>query len=458
MDNFTHSLIGAAIAQGAIQYRLARQRYKQHQKSASASSDPPETPDPPETRFAKESEKTHKPKQTQNLTPQAAGIAALPMMVTSIIANNFPDLDLMVTAFMDPQLGYILHHRGHTHTLAFTLLQPLLILGFLRLYQRWKGTSWSKEDWHWFFGLAFFGGMMHLGMDSWNVYGVHPFWPLNNHWYYGDFVFIIEPLFWMTLIPWLYSKMQNRWSRNLLFFFYTIGLSALFFVYFTTPWYPLLVLVLGLSYGLFIHKQTNSARQAWLSLAATMLVFCALLGSSIWLKNMLRKALHQQDPHEKIADIALISYPSNPFCYQWISVGYHKKSRDYIMRKGIFSFFPQLLQCPQFGSETTAHLTPSSESLRTQFGGLVGSQKVFRRPLQELRALKGHCQLDAAMQFIRTPSWKLSPHSHSFYIGDLRFDRRKAHDLAEFEFPLTPQTCPPLRPPWVAPLTKGGLW
>jgi inner membrane protein len=34
-------------------------------------------------------------------------------------------------------------------------------------------------------------------MDSLNVYGVHPLWPFDPNWYYGDLVFIVEPVFWI---------------------------------------------------------------------------------------------------------------------------------------------------------------------------------------------------------------------------------------------------------------------
>ena len=34
------------------------------------------------------------------------------------------------------------------------------------------------------------GTLLHLGMDFLNSYGVHPFWPIQNRWVYGDSVFI----------------------------------------------------------------------------------------------------------------------------------------------------------------------------------------------------------------------------------------------------------------------------
>ena len=39
----------------------------------------------------------------------------------------------------------------------------------------------------------------HLVLDSWNTYGVHPFWPVDSRWYYGDAIFIFEPWLWLLL-------------------------------------------------------------------------------------------------------------------------------------------------------------------------------------------------------------------------------------------------------------------
>jgi hypothetical protein len=39
----------------------------------------------------------------------------------------------------------------------------------------------------------------HLALDALNSYGVHPFYPVDNKWYFGDAVFILEPWLWLLL-------------------------------------------------------------------------------------------------------------------------------------------------------------------------------------------------------------------------------------------------------------------
>jgi sec-independent protein translocase protein TatC len=59
-----------------------------------------------------------------------------------VLAGNFPDLDLVLTPLLPAPLGYLLHHRGHTHTVLYALPQMLLLAALMValpvvLYQTW---------------------------------------------------------------------------------------------------------------------------------------------------------------------------------------------------------------------------------------------------------------------------------------------------------------------------------
>ncbi|MCA0374708.1 MAG: metal-dependent hydrolase [Gemmatimonadetes bacterium] len=143
-------------------------------------------------------------------------------VVLGIVAAEFPDSDLVYAGDrlrMGP-LGYLLHHRGHTHTLVFATLSAALL--------------WWIAQWWWTRGegptarasgdtprralgvLALVGTWSHLLLDWTNSYGVHPFWPLDNRWYYGDAVFIIEPWLWVAAIPPLWFGARSRGGRVVL--------------------------------------------------------------------------------------------------------------------------------------------------------------------------------------------------------------------------------------------------
>jgi inner membrane protein len=137
------------------------------------------------------------------------------LLTACAAASNFPDLDLFLTRLLPAPLGYLLHHRGHTHTILFALPQALLLLALLWLL--WpnarallRGSRQARIG----LGIAIVAGFaLHLSMDFLNSYGVHPFYPLNNGWFYGDMIFIVEPVFWVAFgvplalaIPWKFLR------------------------------------------------------------------------------------------------------------------------------------------------------------------------------------------------------------------------------------------------------------
>jgi inner membrane protein len=129
--------------------------------------------------------------------PDAAGERVRQRMLLTIgcLASNFPDLDLVLTRLLAPPLGYLLHHRGHTHTLLAAIGEVALLLALVWLL--WPNARrLLRASRHARRGALLAAGaglVLHLAMDGMNVYGVHPFWPFDNNWYYGDLVFIVEP-------------------------------------------------------------------------------------------------------------------------------------------------------------------------------------------------------------------------------------------------------------------------
>ncbi len=134
-------------------------------------------------------------------------------VVLGIAAAEFPDVDLVYSGPMVAmgKLGYLLHHRGHTHTVVWALVGAVLL---------WAATRWwwqrglegherldpssaivSRVGARALLVLAIVGTLSHLLLDFTNSYGVHPFWPFDNRWYYGDAIFIVEPWLMVTAIP-----------------------------------------------------------------------------------------------------------------------------------------------------------------------------------------------------------------------------------------------------------------
>ena len=128
-------------------------------------------------------------------------------VTVAAIGSNIPDLDLLLTygGFAPGKVGYLLHHRGHTHTLIGCILLALLLHACVEIWAHWRKHKLSRSDRVGIAGVALLGALLHLFMDGLNSYGVHPYWPFENGWVYGDSVFIIEPLYWLSAIPLLFT-------------------------------------------------------------------------------------------------------------------------------------------------------------------------------------------------------------------------------------------------------------
>lgn len=145
-----------------------------------------------------------------NLTHSLIGVAASKAGLEKLspgttflcfLAANAPDVDI-VSAFFGGRWVYLHHHRGITHSivgaLALALLLPIafyLIDSFIaRLRKRAPAIKLR--------GLiiaSLVASATHPLMDWTNNYGVRFLLPWSSRWFYGDFVFIIDPILWFVL-------------------------------------------------------------------------------------------------------------------------------------------------------------------------------------------------------------------------------------------------------------------
>ena len=129
-----------------------------------------------------------------------------------VIGGNLPDIDVTYTGWGASTLDYLLHHRGHTHTVVGALVLSLLLFVAVRLWWRYRKIEPHPADIRFLIALAVLAPLLHIALDFTNSYGVHPFWPADDHWYYGDAVFIVEPLLWACSAP-LLCTARSRISR-----------------------------------------------------------------------------------------------------------------------------------------------------------------------------------------------------------------------------------------------------
>lgn len=120
--------------------------------------------------------------------------------VLCILAANLPDSDIVT--LIGGRWNYLHHHRGITHSilgaLVLGLTLPLIFYFADRLIARIRARQPAVR----LKGLLIASLIVtatHPFMDWTNNYGIRPFLPWSSQWFFGDFIFIIDPFLWMIL-------------------------------------------------------------------------------------------------------------------------------------------------------------------------------------------------------------------------------------------------------------------
>lgn len=403
MDNLTHTLIGALVGE-AVARAIPR-----------AQSDLPEL-----TR--------------RNLCVTLAAVG-----------SNLPDSDLLYS-FFGGKVNYLLHHRGHTHTILIALLLGAAVFWLTRWWLRKRNLQASSADQKLLAGVLLLTPLLHIAMDFGNNYGVHPFWPLNNRWFYGDSIFIIEPLFWAACAP-LAFIFRTRPAR---FIVWLVMVMAIGLVLFT----GMVPLPIAAVYSLLVVAMMLVGWRAPPRLALTA-------GVSLWLGTTLMFVLAANSARARIeeivaqqfADSQLIDHvvtpmPSNPFCWEIMLV--QKEADNAVLRRAMFARAPSFLAVDQcltrsLNLPVTAPLikVPRENSPELKWYGQISS------PLEQLRGVaQTNCEAAAALRFIRVP-W-VAIVEKELVLGDLRYDREAELGFSEVAVTDRP-SCPPFVPQWIQP-------
>lgn len=322
------------------------------------------------------------------------------MLTTCALAGNFPDLDLILTPLLPAPLGYLLHHRGHTHTVLYAIPQALLLAALL--YLLWpaarrllRQSAAARAG----FGLALVAGFsLHLAMDYLNSYGLHPFHPFNSGWVYGDMVFILEPVFWVAFgIP---MVMTLRWPalRWLLLAVAPVALG--FFAWRGyLAWQSLAALLaIGLLLAIAGGRERRPTLVMPLAAGALGLAFVGLQSlASAQARALVAKDLHMRDPNAQLLDAAMSAYPANPACWSFVAVESRADDSRYRISRGVLSLAPGAMPVSACPSAFVEQPLPIRAAL------VLLSQRDYS--LERLRRLAADdCYLHDWLRFARMPA------------------------------------------------------
>ncbi|HEV7632583.1 MAG TPA: metal-dependent hydrolase [Steroidobacteraceae bacterium] len=349
------------------------------------------------------------------------------LMTMGAVGGNLPDMDLLWSYGGEPaNLGYLLQHRGHTHTVIGCAVLALLLYAVVLAWMRIRRLAPSRDDRLLLAGMALLSLFLHLGMDALNSYGVHPYWPFYNGWLYGDAVFIVEPLYWLAAAPLLFV-LRTWLARIALGLWVLIAVAAGVLLHRSDPGWAAGIVLLAVALG--ATGKLRSPRVAALTSVAmlvltTLLFVTAGLGAS----RRVEAIAAQSFPGDKTLDQVLSPAPMNPLCWDVLLV--QTGGGRYVVRHGQLALgpAPRPDSCPRVlsGAGSTAPMTavravPSADML------WLGE---FSMPVGRLASLaRRDCVAYELLQFARAPF--ATEVERRWIVGDLRFDREPGLGMAE---------------------------
>jgi inner membrane protein len=364
--------------------------------------------------------------------------AQRPLFVgVGIVAANLPDLDLAYSRITPPPIGYLLHHRGHTHTVVGLVVLALLLGFAYRFLPSVRKMRPSGRLRFWLLMAIALGS--HLLLDSLNSYGVHPFYPIDNAWYFGDSLFILEPSLWLILGVAAAWNGRTRGARLAA----ALPMSILLCTVASTGEIPIeSVLALAIAGALF----------AWITFrlpphtraAAALAVFTMIVAGFIGTSRLARRAAVDALASElrgQIVDVILTPNASSPLCWAVIAIELREADGEYVLWRGTLSVQPAW-KAP---ADCASHQFRGPRDGRIVGDGLFALRDVVHQPLRRLRTLADRdCWVRAWLRFGRAPVMEGES------IFDLRFSDRPGREFSDMRL-IAREGCPPNVPHWGMP-------
>jgi len=405
MDNVTHSLAGLLLAECAVRLRA------RHQMPAA----------------------------------RVGAVAA----AASLVAANLPDADLFYTGAGGDRLMYMLHHRGYTHTVVGVVIGAVLVWGVALLVSRWRSREWPvRADARWLLALLLVSTSSHLALDWTNSYGVHPFWPLDDRWYYGDSVFIVEPWLWVVSVPALVAASGSRVTRVLLSLVLLAGLALAWRVDLVSTGAAASLTVgavvsIALAFVLRPNVRVMAAVAGWVAVTIVM------AAGSAKARDAALRAVRAWDPATQVLDVVVSPLPANAVCMAVIAVERAESESSYRVTTARVSSAPSIMDASRCGARSGAGASfrqsprPSTPT--------VHWDAEWSAPVAELAMLaRQSCPALAALRFIRVPAWQ-SESTATVLLGDVRYGGGSGNSFSDVRVPRQSSECPRAVPPWTPP-------
>jgi inner membrane protein len=238
-----------------------------------------------------------------------------------VVASNLPDVDSVVALF-GGKSAYLVHHRGLSHSVAGLFAQAILVALLLARWPR-RAAAARPASFARLCLAAAAGAASHLLLDGLNSYGIRPWLPFLDRWFFFDVAFVIDPFLWLGFgLAAMLGGRANRagdalwilWTLAAALFLWLAGRSELAPI----AWFAL---VLGMAAALLVRRGRlpgpRGLAGAWLgaALAAAYLAMLAWLGSIAGERASAALAAAGFTPQQIVAN-ARMPRPAHPFVFE----------------------------------------------------------------------------------------------------------------------------------------------
>ena len=368
---------------------------------------------------------------THSLISCAIGVAVArkspaitkPLILLAILAGNFPDLDFLYTPLISEPFGYLLHHRGHTHTLLGAIPCALIAFGFILILYRFLKQPFSRNEKLVLLLSSIISSLAHILLDGLNTYGVHPFWPFSNKWFFGDILFIIEPSLWISMSLALLPLAKNKIIKSLLCLIIIVASALIIFPanipeIIMAAWIFLFIVVL------LIISKVEAIKKFWAWISASLGIILIFLFNSL----IAQRHLENINTYKAHVLNSLISpAPANPFCWSYLQI--YQENDNVMYSRGNFQLFSKILDlnCDKYSIYSN-------------------QEEYLKVAAQKFSDYKDNCRWQAFLKFSRAPS--IVECNNQDCTSDQRFSRSSKNFSVK---PLDGQ-CPDFLPPWEPPV------
>jgi inner membrane protein len=345
-----------------------------------------------------------------------------PFYYGSIIANNFPDTDLLARLIDPTPMSYLVQHRGYTHTLLWAIPQALLVF---TMVQWWA----KKQDKILLFGLCLLGLITHLLLDYQNSYGIHMFSPFDHHWMYGDTLFIVEPTLWIPVLALGFLTWSSR-TINIVLFLCFLLVQAMGFHLGLTNLASFCILCALLAAAYLVMRELKPFTRPLLALFGMLAVIGIFRVNRSLADQAITKELAKNGV-TSVIDLVLSPMPTHPTCWTFLAASLN--GDNYRVDGGAYGH-----NCPLWTRvEFDLPKSPFVDSEDFRWLGLYSNSK------QEIiKDYETDCRVKTFFQFARVPA------RDNNVLSDLRFGGNRSFSAL---FLNEKTDCPKYPTPWIPP-------